>query len=162
MKNSEQLKLIRDALTPWANANKGKVEIAQDYNHLFGLLKVAPGGFRVSVKYNGEDKRGDLEEAALVDRKFIIAFSYGYSLQLEKGDALIKGQSGGRPLADLAEELRDQLRDLQFSTDDTEVTPDDRSTRILADLMPGFDVDGFFLEIWLGCILPPPGTEDGP
>jgi hypothetical protein len=157
MKISDQLNSIRDAIKPWAQQNQGKVEIARSLVHLYGLLSTSPGGFRAAIQVKGEDKRGEHEEASMVDREFWVAFSFGQSMQLNKGEALVEGQAGGRPLADLAEELRDQIRACQMDGT-TEVYLDYKGCHELTDIADGFNVDGFYLRFTIGTLLPPPGT----
>jgi hypothetical protein len=74
---SEQLKFLKEQLTPWVREVKGRVEIAADAVHLLGILATAPGAPRVVVLFDGEDKRGDYEELGKIDRKFIVVISRG-------------------------------------------------------------------------------------
>jgi len=164
MKIAAQTNYIRDSVAAWAAANNGKGEVARNMIHWFGVLATAPGGFRFAVKFKGEGKRGEFEEASMFDRKFWIGFSYGQSLQLEKGDALTKGQAGGRPLFDLVEELRDVIRGFQFDPNTTEVSPNYTGAHELIEAAPDWAmIDGFYLEFTIGTIahLPTVQTEEG-
>ena len=151
------LKLITSSLAPWAQQNQGSVEVANDLNHLFAILSIKPGGFRAGVHCVGEDKRGIYEEGQMVDREFWIALAYGRSLQLNKGDALVYGQSGGRPMFDIIEECRDQVRAINFDSQTTEAMCDYKGYKPLQAISPDFLIDGFYLRITLGVLLQGPG-----
>jgi hypothetical protein len=161
MKISDQTKYIRDSIEPWARTNGGTGEVARGIIHFFGILSTKQGSFRFAVKFKGEDKRGDYEEAGMFDRKFWIAFSYGESMQIEKGKALVGGQAGGRPLFDMVEELRQIIRGLQFDAERTEVTPNYLGCHELVEVSPdniGL-IDGFYLEFTIGCIAEAPNLD---
>lgn len=154
----ETISQTRDTLATWAEGQGGSAEIARDIVHLYALVRIKPGGFRVIVHFLGEEKRGTFEEAGQVDRKFWVVISFGQSLQLDKGDALIHGQAGGRPLFDLAEEVREQIRAISFDPSTTEETPDLRSITpfaIPSDVL----LDAYTIEFWIGCQLPVAGSQ---
>lgn len=159
MKISDQLILTRDTVAPWAKENGGGVEIATKLVHLYSVLSAKPGAFRAAVFFYNELKRGEYEEAGMVDREYWVGFSYGEPMTLEKGDALVKGQAGGRPLADLLEELRDQVRAIQFDAT-TEVTPDYKGALPLQTIAEGFNIEGFYIRFTIGSLLPTPGTTN--
>ena len=143
---SQQLRATRDALNAWALANKGKAYLALDMCSLFEILSTQPGGFRVAVHWVAEAKEGEYEEAGRVTRKFWIGFSWGRSLQINTAEVLVKGDSGGRPMADLAEELREVVRRLAFDPATTVTHVDYQGMFPLKNINPGFAVDGIYLE----------------
>jgi hypothetical protein len=152
MKISDQLKLIQSSLVDWQRANKASIEIARDIVHVFGLLTTSPGACRVAIVFREEVKRGEYEETGMVDRKYWLVISQGRSLKLNPADQLTEGHAGGKPLYDLGEELREELRAFEFDQDTTEVTPDYKGTY-------PFEADGWliaanYLEFTIGTQLP--------
>lgn len=154
MKISAQAKVIRDGVADWARTRNGSVEIALDLNHLFALLSIKPGGFRAAVIWDRQEKRGEHEEASMVDNFFRVYLSFGRNLKLEKGSALTDGAEGGAPFADLIEELRDTLRGLAAFDDSTEQTLDFKGAWKATDAHPELLVDSWYCEVSLGGIIP--------
>lgn len=154
---ASQLKQIRDAAQAWAEPLSGSAEIARDIIHLFALLGTRPGGFVAVCAFRSEEKRGEFEEASMVDRKFWIVLSFGQSMRIDKGEALVSGAAGGKPIFELVEGLRDQvIRQLQFDPATTEVTVDYKSA-LPFEIPEGLLIDAYTLEFTLGSILPAPG-----
>ncbi len=147
---AEQLNFIADALKPWAEETKTRIEIALDPLHVIGLISTAPGAARVILMFDGEDKRGEFEESGRVDRKFLLVVSRGRGLTLQPGDALTQGVAGGKPLYDLIEEAREMVRALRF--DEAETIPNYLATRrlTLGDNL----VDAYQIEFSIGTQLP--------
>lgn len=149
---SEQLKFLKDQLTPWARDVKARLEIAADAVHLLGLLATSPGAPRVVVMFDGEEKRGEYEELGRIDRKFMVIVSRGRGFKLEPGDALTEGQAGGKALYDLVEEVREVIRGLVFNRETTEGMPNYLST-VRFDL-PESTVDAYQINFQIGTQLP--------
>lgn len=138
----------------WAKENGGTVEIGTDIVHVFALLQTKPGGFRAILHWRAEDKRGEYEEAGQVDEKFWVVLSFGRSLALNKGDALVDGQAGGgKAIFDLVEECRDLMRGLDFDADTTEGTVDYKGARPF-EVPSDTVMDAVELEFWIGNQLP--------
>jgi hypothetical protein len=157
MKISDQLKLVRDALAAWSRTCGATVAIASDPFHLVALLRENPKAPRAAVLFMGESKRGEHEEAGMVDRTFWVVVSRGQGLRLEPGAGLVDGASGGQPLFDLVEQVRDVIRSLSFHPETTEVTPNNLS--IDAFNTEGYLMDAYKLEFSIGVQLPVPTIE---
>lgn len=164
MKTSDDLIFLRTQLAKWASPFSGTVEIASDIVHLFALLSIKPGGFRIAVKWKGEDKRGEYEEAGMVDARYWVCLSFGNSMLLNKGSALAEPSGGGDPWADTVEACRDFIRGLQFDPASTEAGPNYLGVHELIDISPEFLVDGYYLEFLIGKLLPAaqPGAVQTP
>lgn len=157
-----QLLAVRAALTAWARSLGGTVEIAGDPFHLLGLLQNKPGGLRVAILFQGETKRGEYEEAGLVDRNFSLVLSRGRGLAIEPADSLVATtpNAGGTPLFDLVEQARDLIRGLQFENTlviplaslTTEVTPNYLGSETFA--VEGRPIDAYQLNFQIGTQLP--------
>lgn len=154
----EQLKFIAAQLQPWAGECKGRVEIAADAVHLFGILATTPGAPRVVVLFDGEDKRGDYEELGKVDRKFMIVVSRGRGFVLNPGQSLTDGMAGGKPLYDLCEEGREMLRALVFDRTTTDGLPNYTGMSRLQ--MEGLNVDAYQINFMIGVQLPLHNQEE--
>lgn len=153
----EQLAFVRDGLTIWAAEVKARVEIAADPVHLLGLLATSPGAPRVVVMFDAEEKRGEYEENGRVDRRFIVVVSRGRGFKLDPGDALLEGVAGGRPLYDLVEYARENIRTLVFDRETTEGIPNYLATRRLQ--LEELNVDAYQIEFSIGTQLPLHNTE---
>lgn len=160
MKISDLLKATRDGIEPWATTQTGSVEIAFDINHLFALLSIKPGGFRVAILWEGQEKRGQIEEASMVDDTCKVCISFGRPMKLEMGNALVNGAEGSAPFCDLVEGLRDTLRAICYDPESSESIVDYKRARPLVDINPNFLLVGFFIEFSLGNILPAPATDN--
>ena len=152
------LRFLQSSLKQWADDHGGTVEIAADIVHLFALLSIKPGGFRVGLKAKGEDKRGELEEVGFVDRKYWVCLSFGQSMQLNKGQAMVKGPGGGEAWGDIIDSCRDWLRGLSFEPTTTEVGPNYTGWHELIEIHPDFLVDGVYIEFTIGQMLGPPAA----
>lgn len=153
---ADNLRFLQSSLKTWSQDHQGTVEIAADIVHLFALLSIKPGGFRVGIKAKGEDKRGEHEELGFVDRRYWICLSFGQSMQLSKGSAMVKGPAGGEAWGDIIDSCRDWLRGLQFDPTMTEAGPDYKGWHELIEIHPDFLVDGVYFEITIGQMLGPP------
>ncbi len=153
---ASQLKVVRDALREWAAGRHGGVEIAADPEHLFALLQIKPGGFRAVVIFQGETKRGEYEELGFVDRTFWVVLSFGRSMMLDKGNALVTSRAGNLPLFDLVEECRELIRGISFEEANdsatTEITPNFKAIETFdtGDLQ----LDAYRIIFTIGCQLP--------
>lgn len=150
---NEQVLQIRDALATWAQEQKGRVEIAGDGAQLFSLLATSPGALRAVILFDAETKRGDYEENAGVDRKFLVVVSRGRGFQLSLADNLTTGSAGGAPLFDLVEQAREIIRAQRFETGMLEPIPDYKgTTRTQFEGLPA--TDAYQIEFTLGTQLP--------
>lgn len=155
-----QLLQVAAALDAWARALEkgGYSEVASDPFHLLGLLSLKPGNVRATVLFTTETKRGEHEEASMVDRSFAVIISRGRGMTLEPSASLVKGNAGGQPLFGLVESARDVVRGLSFASETTEVTPNYTGTEIFA--VDGKAIDAYQLNFQIGTILPvPPQPE---
>jgi len=145
---------IRDDLRSWASAQGGTVEIAGDAVDVFGMLQTKPGGLRAVVWIAREAKRGEFEEAGLVDRTVHVFVSRGRGFALQPSDTLIRPTGGAaKPLYDLVEEVRDVVRGIDMNTETTEVTLDYRGFRPF-EMPTDRPVDAYQLEFMCGVQLP--------
>lgn len=151
---SDQLKQTRDAMAKWAQQNSGKVNVASDPYHLAYLIVQSPGAMRVCVMFHSETKRGEHEEAGLVDRTFWVVISRGQGMKVEPGASLVDGVGGGRGLFDLVEEARQVIRGIQFREETTEVTPNYLGCEPFS--IEGWLTDAYRLEFSIGVQLEAP------
>jgi len=149
---AEQLKQISERLAPWAQSVGGRVEIANDPVHAFSILQAKPGAPTAVVQFHDEEKRGEYEEASMVDRTFHVIIYRSAGMKLGKGESLVAGTAGGRALYDLAEEVRELVRGISFD-ETTEVTPDYRRTQPYT--FQDVTFDALQIEFTIGCQLPP-------
>ena len=120
MKISTQLKRIAADLQEWASGQGGTAAIAGDIAHAWNLLQNKPGAVRVVVLWIEDIPRGEHHEAGVADRKFTVLLSRGRGFTLDPATPLVETTASGKPMYDLAEELRDVLRGIAFDGDDTE------------------------------------------
>lgn len=125
---AQQLKAVRDAATmiAWAAEVTATVVIASDSNQVFTFLESKPGTPKAVILYDGEEKRGEHEEAGRVDRNFSVVVSRGQSLDINQ-DYIADDNAGGYPLYDLVEGCRDAIRGVRFTANETEVYPNFKS-----------------------------------
>lgn len=158
MNRSAILNAIRAGIVDWAGQEGGSVEIARDIIHAYAILSIKPGTFRAICMWQQEQKRGEYEETGFVDETFGVVISFGASLRIDKGEALVSGQAGGRPLFDLCEELRDQIRALALD-DTTEVGVNYLHTIPYPHIPNGLIMDAYIVEFSIGKLLPFPGAR---
>jgi hypothetical protein len=156
----DQLKQLRDAFAPWAQANGGSVAIASDEYHLVFLLTQSPGKPRTVLLCQSETKRGEYEEAGQVDRTFNVFLSQGKGLKLDPGASLTEGTAGGHPTYDLVEEARELIRAISFDSETTEVTPNYKGWSPYP--IDGYLTDTIKLEFSIGTQLPAVDLEANP
>lgn len=116
---AQQLTKILDALSPWAADKRGRAVIIGDTQNFIQWLRGAT--LNVGILFAGEDKRGDWEEAAVYDRKFLVIITRSEGLVYAPGDALIATTGSGEALFNLVEQARDVCRSIQFTQGTTEV-----------------------------------------
>lgn len=133
MKFSVILTTVQSALATWAATYSGTAEVAGDASHAFSILAAKPGGVRAVVWIAGEKKRGEHEEASMVDDSLQVIINRGSSLTVRPGDTHVSALGGKFPLIDLVEEARDVIRGLSLPADETEVTLDYQGFAFLAD-----------------------------
>ena len=156
-----QLNCIKAKIDAWAKDSGATVQIAADLIDLFSMLAVTPGKVRVLIMFHGERKRGEFEESSMVDRTFWVSVGKGRSMSLKRGDDLVAPAAGGPPLFDVVEQVRQQLRDLDFDGQTTEEHINYRDCSPFN--LEGYLVDAFNLEFSIGDVMPPPNqTEDTP
>lgn len=155
-----QLNDIAEPLTWWARPLGASVAVASDPVHLFNLLAEKPGTARVAVMFEREEKRGEIEEASMVDRYFSVVVSRGRGFT-QPGVNLTAGRAGEAPLYSQVEAVRQVLRAVQFEADTTEVTLDYRSCRPFP-VPPEYLVDAYQIELSIGTVLPEPALPTPP
>lgn len=159
MTTKAQLIALKAALVIWGGPLGAQIDVGACISELFGMFaEGAPQGLRVKILFAGETKRGEFEEAGMVDRNFTIVMKTPKSMAREADDT--KESNATRPPYDLVESLRDALRAVQFGdpdnadgTNTTEVTPDYKGTGIFQTPTQGA-VDGYQLDISIGTQLP--------
>jgi hypothetical protein len=151
---SSQIKVTLAALQAWGSATGAVVVPATDPVDFFSILRTGPGKVRAVVLFRGENKRGQYEEAGVVDRVFWVGVSRGQSLQLNKADALISATPAGPAMFDVCEEVRQTIRGIAFDPGTTEVRPDFKSLGPLE--VEGWLLDAYTIEFWIGTQLPAP------
>ena len=137
----------------------GKIEsapvfIASDKIHAWEILKNRPGTCKIAVGFESEKARvnfpgGDI--TGRVNQTFYAIISRGRGLQQVRSDNLIYGSGGGLPLFDLAEQMRDSLRVLNFNPTNDEPT-DYVGLEEWNEI--SFNIDAFICRIWVGTQLP--------
>ena len=133
----------------------GKIEsapvfIASDKIHAWEILKNRPGTCKIAVGFEGEKARvnfpgGDI--TGRVNQNYYAIISRGRGMNMVRSDNLIYGSGGGSPLFDLAEQMRDALRMLNFdaTTDEpTDYTGLEEWNEI------SFDIDAYICRTWIG------------
>ncbi len=156
MRISDILKSARDPLIAWSSGHQGTAEISHSIIHLFGVLSLKPGGFRVCVHWNSQNKRGLFEEASMVDEEFWVALSFGKSLSIDKASSWTDGDGNGEPWFDLVEQAREVIRAITFDPTTTESVVDYLGAYPLTQIAEGFLVDGMYLKFTLGNLMTPP------
>ena len=154
------LRFIRDSIKPWVAARRGAVSIAADPWNVLEILGTRPGGFRVVVLWAGDKKRGEHEEAGVVDHNVQIVTSMGRALTREPGQHLADGASGAEPLYKLIGELRETLRGLQFPDGVTEGALNYLGTDSFTT-PEGLAIDAYVSTFQLGAYLPQPTPPAG-
>ena len=146
MNIADQIKLISQALAPWAQSEKGSVKIAHDVPHLFKLLGENAGVVRSAILFAGEKPRNPEYSDVIgrVDREYWIAFSRGYTLESYAGKSLVDGIAGGRPMFDLIEDARTILRTATLS-DTEELLPYYHGTELLT--FEGVTLDAYRIKL---------------
>ena len=151
---AEQIKATLAALQAWGVDGRAVIAPATDPVDFFSILRTGPGRVRCAVLFRGENKRGEHEEAGVVDRVFWVGVSRGKGLQLNRADALINDGGAGPAMFDVCEEVRQVIRRIQFDGATTEGTPDYKSFAPLE--VEGWLLDAYTLEFWIGTQLPAP------
>jgi hypothetical protein len=137
----EQTKAIKAAVADWAKNKGGTCEIVSDFVHLVeSILSQKAGAPCVFIAFNSEDPRGENARAGRVDRGFLVVVSMGRSLQISKGDILIKGSSGSEPLFALVAQVRELCLGIEFDADRDECAQY-KGTR-------PFQVEGFLMDAY--------------
>jgi hypothetical protein len=149
---AEQLTMIREALDAWVRPLAGAARIAEDAVSLVGMLATAPGSPRALVLFDGEAKRGDIDELGRVDRRFLVVISRGRGLVDATEARLVETKIAGKPLFDLVEESREIVRAIRFDAETTEVIPSYVATRRTE--LDGLLVDAYQIEFSIGTQLP--------
>lgn len=113
----EQVKLVETALQEWAKGNGGRVFIAADALDCIEQLRMRPGKATAAVLWQTEEPRGDVDILGRVDRGFKAVVSRGRGLKLQPGESLTDGTSGGEPMFDLVEQVREIVLALRLDDD---------------------------------------------
>ncbi|MDE2104977.1 MAG: hypothetical protein KGL39_47505 [Patescibacteria group bacterium] len=150
---------IKQKLTSLKSALDGKVEnapcyIASDRIHAYEILKNKPGICKIAVGFMGGQARSNFAGGDITGREKQTLYgviSRGRGLGTSRSDNLIYGASGGSPLFDLAEQMRDIMREIQFDP-----TTDERTDYIgTEEWNPGkYGIDAYEVKIWVGTQLP--------
>lgn len=127
-----------------------KCFIASDKVHAWEILKNLPGTSKIAVGFESEKARvnfagGDI--TGRVNQYLYATISRGRGLAQTRSDNLIYGTGGGRPLFELAEEMRDVLRVMRFNPANDEV-PD----YVGMDTwnVEFWGIDALEVKIWVG------------
>lgn len=115
---AEILQAAAEPLKAWTSQQKGRVEIAGDLGGLFrGVyqLSLKPGGVHVFLVALSETNRSGHPEYARTDMQIAAVISRGQTFSFAKADSLTVGAAGGRPLYDLAEEMREVIRGIRLA-----------------------------------------------
>lgn len=143
-----QLHIIRENLAALALFHGGRAEVCHDTNHYFEVL-AKPGGLTLAVLWGGDQKRGLIEEAGVVDRTFKIGMTRARGQSFHSGDSLMVGAGGGLALYDLADQVRDWLRGIPFPAGTTEGQLDFNTANSLVS-PPGFELDVLEFTLTIG------------
>jgi len=122
----DQLIQLRQDAEAWTKKNPGSVAVANTIDDLLTqlALETPAGKVGIVILFYGEKKRGEYEEAGVVDRTFWIALTIGKGMKADASARLTDGAAGAKPLYELAEEFRTEvIQATSFSADTTEVTP---------------------------------------
>jgi hypothetical protein len=149
---ADVLQTVKTALEDWVRRHRGSVEIAGDQDHLFALLEASPGFVRASIMLRREAKRGEYEEAGMIDLTFIVVISRGRGFSATTSDTLVKDTSLGAPLFTVAEEARDVVRSITFP-EKTEQTANYMGMDLF-EFPLDRPVDAYQLTFTLGCQMP--------
>ena len=156
----EQAEGIRQELD--GKIDGAKAYIASDFVHAWEILLNKPGTCKIAILFEDEKARvnfagGDI--TGRVNRYFDIMISRGRGLKDIRSGNLTEGAGGGRPLFDLAEEMRDILRLMRFNPVTDE--PPDYVGMGRWGKDEGFNIDAFKCSIWIGTQLSLPVYENG-
>jgi len=133
--------------------------IAGDQIHTWEILKNRPGTAKIAIGFEGEKARvtfpgGDI--TGRVNQNFYAVISRGRGLSQTRSDNLVYGAGGGRPLYDMAEQLRDMLRSIKFDPTTDEV-PDYVGLEDWGKDI-GMVIDAYICRIWVGTQTCPTGS----
>jgi hypothetical protein len=150
-----QIKLLLNALEPWAADNGGSLKVANDKPHLFQLLGTAPGAPRAAVYFVEERPRSEkfADAAGKVDRKFWVCVSRGRGFSAELGKSLTEGVAGGKPMFVLCEQARELARGVRLE----DQTADDNRPVYQGTFPIEFEaatVDAYYVELTLAADIP--------
>ena len=150
---AEQIRLLLEALEPWAASNGGSVKVANDKPHLFQLLGANPGAPRAAVYFVEERPRSRRFDdiAGRVDRTFWICVSRGRGFNAALGKSLTDGVAGGKPMFVLVEEAREEARGVR-QADIDETRPYYKGTYPIE--MEDAKVDAYYVELVLAAEIP--------
>lgn len=156
----EQCEGIRAALD--GRLDGAKAYIATDFVNAWEILLNKPGTCKVAILFESEKARvnfagGDI--TGRVNRYIDVMISRGRGLKDVRSDNLTEGVGGGKPLFELAEDMRDILRCLRFDPVTDEVPDYIGLERWGKD--EGFNIDAFKCSIWIGTQLQLPTSENG-
>ena len=144
----DQANFILTALNDWAAPASGRVFMASDVIDCIEQLRLKPGVPAIALLWIDETPRGENEFAGRVDRTWKVILSRARGLKLQSGESLTEGASGGGPLFDLVEQVREVLLALRLPA------PEDGLTYEVAgeDTVPAykgaspFEVQGLILD----------------
>jgi len=158
---------IRNQCQAIQKALDGKIDgakayIASDFVHAWEILLNKPGTCKIAILFEDEKARvnfagGDI--TGRVNRYIDVMISRGRGLDAIRSGNLSEGVGGGRPLFDLAEEMRDVLRLIRFDPVTDEPPNYIGLGRWGKD--EGFNIDAFKCSIWIGTQLRLPVYENG-
>ena len=125
--------------------------IASDFVHAWEILLNKPGTAKIAILFEDEKARvnfagGDI--TGRVNRYIDVIISRGRGLNQVRSANLTDGTGGGRPLFDMAEDMRDVLRLIRFNPVSDEVPDYIGLGRWGKD--EGFNIDAFKCSIWIG------------
>lgn len=153
---------IRDKLVGLQSYLDGVIDnapcfIASDRIHAWEILKNKPGTAKIAIGFETAKARSTFPGGDITgrdDQTIYAIISRGRGLNQKRSDNLIYGSGGGRPLFDLAEELRTRMRMVRFDPHTDEV-PNYMGMEIWGEEFR-WDIDAYICRIWVGSQLPQP------
>lgn len=149
---AEVAKATVEALGDWAQLNRGSAHVAGDVVEMIEILRSRPGAPKCAIRFVSEDVRGEHDELGRVDRLFRVVVARGRGFKIESGESLTDGVAGGKPMFDLAEEVREIVRGLVFDLETTEGRAEYKGMREFE--VQGIVMDAYEVSFAVGCQLP--------
>ncbi|MCX6901696.1 MAG: hypothetical protein NT105_23705 [Verrucomicrobia bacterium] len=108
------LAAMRDALADFAADNKGDISLAGDLFEVLEILAAAPGSLRIVLAWEGDVGVTDNPDVNLEAHTYLVIVSTQRGMKRIKGEQLISGRAGQKPLYKLAAEAKAAVRGIIF------------------------------------------------